>query len=129
MSTSGGAPGVADSCDASDPDAIPKLVAHQLLAPALRVRSDNNETMAIVCREGSPQSLLPSLLTHELDLLLADTPQPPAAGAAVYSHLLGKSPVSFFGRPELLAGKRKAETNVFAVACEGSDFRLRRRRG
>ena len=95
-------------------DAIPKLVAHQLLAPALRVRSDHHEEMAVVCREGSPQSLLPALLTHELDLLLADTPQPSAAGAAVYSHLLGRSPVSFFGRPELLARKRKAETNPFA---------------
>jgi LysR family transcriptional activator of nhaA len=96
-------------------EAIPKLVAHQLLAPVLRLRGADNEAMAIVCREGSPQSLLPALLSHDLDLLLADTPQPPAEGAAVYSHLLGKSPVAFFGKPELLARKRKGHPGLFAT--------------
>lgn len=95
-------------------EAIPKLVAHQLLTPALRLRGDRNAAMAIVCREGSPQTLLPALLSHDLDLLLADTPQTSDGGAAVYSHLLGKSPVAFFGKPELLARKRKGEAGPFA---------------
>lgn len=88
-------------------DAIPKLVAHQLLAPALQAGSANEEAMAIVCREGSAQSLLPALLAHDLDLLLADTPQSASGDARVYSHLLGKSPISFFGDPRLLAGKKR----------------------
>lgn len=96
-------------------DAVPKLVAHQLLAPALASRAGKEEATAIVCREGSAQGLLPALLSHELDLLLTDAPHVATGGATVYSHLLGRSPVSFFGRRDLLARRVKAGTGPFAT--------------
>lgn len=95
-------------------DAIPKLVAHQLLAPVLAPRSSRDEATAVLCREGSAQSLLPALLAHDLDLLLADAPLSALGETRVYSHLLGKSPVSFFGSPDLVPRRRSRADSPFA---------------
>jgi len=83
-------------------DAVPKLVARQLLAPALRPP----DPVRIVCREDKPERLLAELALHELDVVLSDAPASPAVKVRAFSHLLGECGVSFFGAARL-AGRRR----------------------
>src|SRR5512145_461189 len=76
-------------------DAVPKLVARSLLAPAQRL----DEPVRLVCREDKPERLLAALALHELDVVIADTPVPPSSGVRAYSHLLGESAVALFAPP------------------------------
>ncbi len=78
-------------------DALPKLMVHRLLRPALEL----SEPLRLSCREGALPGLLQGLLAHDLDLVLADGPSPP--GPRAFSHLLGECTVELFGAEELLA--------------------------
>jgi LysR family transcriptional activator of nhaA len=84
-------------------DVLPKLVAFELIRPALLL----SDEMQIVCRENSPDHLLGELATHELDVVLSDAPAPPTVKVRAYNHLLGESPVSVFGTPQLVAKYRQ----------------------
>ena len=53
-------------------DVVPKLIAYRLLAPALRLP----ESIRLICREGSWDTLLAELAVHRLDMVLADAPAP-----------------------------------------------------
>ncbi len=55
-------------------DVVPKAIAWLLLAPSM----DLPEPMRIVCREGKFDALLGELAIHKLDVVLADSPLPPA---------------------------------------------------
>ena len=72
-------------------DVMPKVVVQTLLEPALHLR----ETVRIVCREASPDQLLARLATHELDVVLSDSPVDPTLKIRAYSHLLGECGVIF----------------------------------
>lgn len=72
-------------------DVLPKVVAQVLLQPALRLR----EGVRLVCREASSDQLLARLATHELDVVLSDSPLDPAVKVRAYSHLLGECDVMF----------------------------------
>ncbi len=74
-------------------DVLPKLVAHRLLEPAVRLP----EPMQIVCREDRPDRLLTALSLHELDVVLSDAPANPAVPFRTFSRLLGECGVTFFG--------------------------------
>ena len=50
-------------------DAVPKLVAHRLLLPALSLP----EPVQLVCREDKPERLLAALVVHALDLVISDS--------------------------------------------------------
>ncbi len=76
-------------------DAVPKLIARALLAPAQRLP----EPLRLVCREDKPERLLAALALHELDVVLSDAPVPSGAGVRAYSHLLGECAVSLFAAP------------------------------
>lgn len=79
-------------------DVMPKVVVQTLLEPALHLR----ETVRIVCREATSDQLLGRLATHELDVVLSDSPVDPSLKIRAYSHLLGECGVIF------VAGKKTA---------------------
>lgn len=79
-------------------DVVPKSIAHRLLAPALQLP----ETMRIVCREESLQSLLAELAVHRLDLVIADQPIPAGLNIRGFNHRLGGCGVSFFAHKTLV---------------------------
>lgn len=72
-------------------DVMPKVIVHWLLAPAMKLR----EGVRLVCREASSDQLLGRLATHELDVVLSDSPADPTLRIRAYSHLLGESAVIF----------------------------------
>jgi len=49
---------------------MPKVIAQLLIEPALHLR----ENVRVVCREAASDNLLARLATHELDLVLSDSP-------------------------------------------------------
>src|SRR4029079_12162323 len=65
-------------------DVMPKVIVQSLLEPALHLR----EQVRIVCREASSDQLLGRLATHELDVVLSDSPVDPTLKIRAYSHLL-----------------------------------------
>jgi LysR family transcriptional activator of nhaA len=84
-------------------DVVPKLIAEHVLAPALRL----TEAVRLVCREDKPDRLLAELALHELDLILTDAPASPNVNVRAFSHLLGESSITFFGRGELATKYRR----------------------
>lgn len=84
-------------------DALPKLVAHWLMEPALRLPRG----VRLVCREGSPGRLLSQLATGDLDVVLSDAPAGPSSRVRAYNHLIAKSGVSFIATPKLYVRHRK----------------------
>jgi len=84
-------------------DAVPKLVAHRLLLPALSLP----EPVHVVCREDKPERLLAELSVHALDLVLSDAPVAPGVMVKAYSHLLGETEIAIFGTEPLAAAHRR----------------------
>lgn len=84
-------------------DVMPKVVVQTLLEPALRLR----ETVRIVCREASSDQLIGRLATHELDVVLSDSPVDPALKIRAYSHLLGECGVLFVAGAKVAAHYRR----------------------
>lgn len=80
-------------------DAVPKLIAHGLLTPALRLA----DPVHIVCLEDKPEKLLAELAVQGLDLVISDSPAPPTVKVRAFNHLLGESEVMVFGVPQLAA--------------------------
>ena len=85
------------------PDVLPKLVTYHLLQPALRMP----EKVRLVCIEGSFEELLSELALHRLDIVLSETPIPPAFKLRAYSHLLGECGVSIFATASLARRLRR----------------------
>ncbi len=82
---------------------VPKLVAHQLLQPALALP----DAPEIVCTEDKTENLLADLATYKVDLVLSDAPRGPEVAVRAYNHLLGECGVSFFATRELGARLRR----------------------
>ncbi len=95
---------------------VPKLVAYQLLEPALRLP----EPMRIVCREDKIERLLSDLAVHDLDIVLTDAPASPAVKIRAYSHLLGECGIAFFASADR-AGKLKGR---FPKSLDGAPILL-----
>jgi len=79
------------------PDVLPKLIVHRLLRPAFALP----EQVRLVVREGKFDALLGELATHELDLVISDSPVPPHVSVKAFNHLLGECGVAFFASPEM----------------------------
>ena len=79
-------------------DVVPKTIAYRLLAPAL----DLPDTVRIICKENSLDSLLAELALHRIDMVLADSPIPTALNIRGFSHSLGDCGISFLGKAEIL---------------------------
>lgn len=80
-------------------DVMPKLIARRLLEPALRMGT----SLRLVCRQGTLDRLVSELAQHTIDLVISDTPFPPALKVRAYNHLLAESTISWFAAPELAA--------------------------
>jgi LysR family transcriptional activator of nhaA len=72
-------------------DVMPKVVVQTLLEPALHLK----EAVRIICREATSDQLLGRLATHELDVVLSDSPVDPSLKIRAFSHLLGECGVIF----------------------------------
>ena len=95
---------------------VPKLVAYQILEPALRLP----EPIQLDCVQERPERLVAELAIYSLDLVLADTPAPPAVKVRAYNHLLGESGVSVFGTESVAAAHRRR----FPRSLDGAPFLL-----
>jgi LysR family transcriptional activator of nhaA len=78
-------------------DVVPKLVARQLLMPALQPPV----SMQLQCREDRHERLLADLAIHDLDLVITDHPLGPGERVRAFNHGLGDSGVSFLGTVDL----------------------------
>ena len=107
------------------PEALPKLIVHRLLEPALHLE----EPVQIFCRERTPTELLAELAVHRLDVVLSDSPIPPMANVRAYNHLLGTCGITFMARRELAKGLKggfPASLDGAPVLLPSDDAVLRR---
>jgi LysR family transcriptional activator of nhaA len=95
---------------------VPKLVAYQILEPAMRLP----EPIQLDCVHARPERLLAELAIFGLDVVLTDAPAPPAVKVRAYSHLLGECSVSVFGTERLAAAHRRG----FPGSIDGAPFLL-----
>lgn len=95
-------------------DALPKLIVHRLLEPALRLP----EEVCVICHDGEPDRLMAQLALHELDLVLSDVPANPKLGVRAFNHLLGECGVTFFGVADLVNRYRDG----FPQSLNGAPF-------
>jgi LysR family transcriptional activator of nhaA len=84
-------------------NAVPKLIVHRLLKPAVSA----GQPIHLVCREDSTPTLLAELATHALDVVITDVPAPPHVRVKVFSHLLGESGTTFFAAGSLAVKLRR----------------------
>ncbi len=98
------------------PEVIPKLIVHRLLQPALQME----EPVQLVCREGKLQQLLPQLASHELDIVLSDSPTGSLTHIRAFNHALGSCAVTIFGTPDLEKQYRRG----FPKSLEGAPLLL-----
>jgi LysR family transcriptional activator of nhaA len=98
---------------------VPKLVAYQILEPALRLP----DPVRLDCLADTPERLLAELAIYALDMVLADAPAPPAVKVQAYSHFLGECGVSVFGAERLAAAHRRR----FPTSLDGAPFLLPRK--
>jgi LysR family transcriptional activator of nhaA len=80
-------------------NAVPKLIVHRLLQPAV----SGEQAIHLMCREDATETLLAELATHALDVVITDVPAPPHVRVKVFNHLLGESDTTFFARGPLAA--------------------------
>ncbi|MDX1383231.1 MAG: LysR family transcriptional regulator [Thermoanaerobaculia bacterium] len=73
-------------------DAVPKLVATRLLAPALKVTD-----IRLLCTENRPATLLAELALFHLDVVLLDDPHHQAVEVKARNHLLADWDLALFG--------------------------------
>ena len=78
-------------------DSVPKLLAYRMIRPAL----DADDSLRVICREGSLETLLAELAVHRLDVVLSDTPLSSGLNIRAYSHTLGESLIGFFSPRKL----------------------------
>lgn len=78
--------------------AMPKLVAYQLLRPALECEENDYQ---LVCFEGKISELMGELAMHRLDVVIADRPLAPDTHVRAFNHLLGKCGVTVYGTSQL----------------------------
>jgi LysR family transcriptional activator of nhaA len=95
---------------------VPKLVAYQMLEPALGLP----DPIQLDCVHAKPERLLAELAVFGLDVVLADAPAPPAVKVRAHSHLLGECAVSLFGSEALAAAHRRG----FPGSLDGAPFLL-----
>jgi LysR family transcriptional activator of nhaA len=95
-------------------DAVPKVITHRILSPALEMSPPIN----LVCKEMPPEQLITELTTQALDLVLSDQPVSGMTDIKTYNHLLGETTISFFAPPGLL----EPPAGVFPQLLEATPF-------
>lgn len=97
-------------------DALPKLMVHRLLRPALELP----EPLRLSCRESGVPALLEALFSHEVDIVLVDAPHPSQGGRRAFNHLLGECGLDFFAAP----GLRRKHRRPFPACLDGAPVLL-----
>lgn len=97
-------------------DVMPKLVAYQLLKPALELE----QPVRLVCQEGEMSQLISDLAIHKLDVVLSDVALDPLYKVQAYSHRLGESDVVIVGIGALAKRYRRG----FPSSLDGAPFLL-----
>jgi LysR family transcriptional activator of nhaA len=97
-------------------DVLPKLVAYQLIKPALQLK----EVYRIVCREGTNEELLPALALHDIDVVLTDAPVVPSSNVKAFNHLLGECGMVVLGGASLAQQHKRR----FPESLDGAPFLL-----
>jgi LysR family transcriptional activator of nhaA len=92
-------------------DATPKIVAREVLRPALHM----DPPVHVVVREGKLESLVAELAVHRLDLVLSDHAYRSPSAIKIFHHRLGHCGVSFLAPPAMA---RKLKGN-FPDSLEG----------
>lgn len=82
-------------------DAVPKLVVHRVLEPALQMPN-----VRLVCVEDKTERLLGGLALQGLDLIVADVPIGASSPIKAFDHLLGESSISLFAHTKLARSLR-----------------------
>lgn len=78
-------------------DVVPKLIARELIEPALRLPGP----VRLICRDDKPDRLLAELALHELDVILMDAPASTHVKVKAFNHLLGECDIVFLARPDI----------------------------
>lgn len=94
------------------PDVVPKLIAFELIRPALQ----GPESPRIECYEGNLRDLLSDLAVHRLDLVISDSAAPPTLDVNVYSHKLGECGLSILAEKTLAEKYRKGFPHTLTKA-------------
>lgn len=105
-------------------DLVPKLIAYRVLQPVLNMA----EPVQLVCDEDTSDRLLAELAEHRVDVVISDSPIPPAIPIKAYNHLLGTSTATVFAAPQLATRYRKdfpacLDAAPFLLPMEGSSLR------
>jgi len=93
-------------------EVIPKVLAHQLLSPVLKM----SERVRLICQEGDQSSLIADLSVNKIDCILTDQPLQLGSHVKAYNHLLVESGFTFFATETLI----KSSSNEFPQCL--SDF-------
>ncbi|MEZ4337347.1 MAG: transcriptional activator NhaR [Sandaracinaceae bacterium] len=93
-------------------DLVPKLVLYRLIEPALEL----DPPLRVICREDKTDRLLGELATHDLDLVLCDTPIAGHTSVRAFNHLLGETGTTFFATASLARKYRRG----FPRSLEGA---------
>ena len=97
-------------------EVVPKLIAHRLLEPAMKLGDD----IQLICTEDRAERLLADLAMHQLDLVISDSPVSAGSNVRAYNHLLGECGVSLFATSRLAARLRRG----FPRSLDGTPFLL-----
>ncbi|MDO8834156.1 MAG: transcriptional activator NhaR [Vicinamibacterales bacterium] len=98
-------------------DVVPKVVAYQLIEPALGL----SQPVQLICREDrSLEGFLGDLAVHNVDIVVADAPAGPGLAVRLQSYLLRECGTSFFGSRPLASSLRKR----FPMSLDGAPFLL-----
>lgn len=95
-------------------DAIPKVLVHRLLRPAIALPG----SIRLVCREWRLDRLLNELGGHRLDMVIADSPTRTSARFRSHNHRLAISGLSFFASADLI----DEQPGPFPTCLEGMPF-------
>ncbi len=98
-------------------DTVPKMVAHRLLEPALRMQP----ATALVCTEDKTARLLAELALRDLDLVLTDAPLPSSSPIRAFNHPVGDSGVTFLATAEV---RSVLPTPRFPACLDGAPLLL-----
>ncbi|HZM62519.1 MAG TPA: transcriptional activator NhaR [Vicinamibacterales bacterium] len=106
-------------------NAVPKLIVHRLLRPAI----EQPATIRLICREDNAEQLVAQLASYALDVVIASAPAPAHLPMKVFNHLLGESTISLFAPAPLAARLRRrfpASLNQAPVLVPTTNSPLRR---
>ncbi|MRR15355.1 MAG: transcriptional activator NhaR [Deltaproteobacteria bacterium] len=84
-------------------DVVPKMMALELLEPALRL----SFPIRLVCKEDKPDRLLAELALHDLDVILMDAPASSHIKVKAFNHHLGECDTTILAKKHMAAKYRK----------------------